>query len=264
MRFLTLFVAGIIFFFTNPINGFCENFTDKTATKLLHASFKSSLKPVERIYKLKKGWNKLKAPKDGIDIAKTFAGNAEVTLVAFYAKQLQQWALFFHKDETVEGMANYLFLESLEPDKVFFVKSTKDSSVKIVKKKLSAICKKYLKNKNYLSLVSSGVDKNPAFSKVNQIGVAPRYRSDFHRGYYNDSRILLIYPKLKQIEGKLQSYGPAEPYIKLRYDRNYESKEFFIFDYMNADCYKGIFPSQKIPPYPLLYKFSDKEDSLSE
>jgi hypothetical protein len=246
-----LFVVSILFL-TNPINGFCENFTDEIAYKLRHTPVLKSSISSRTTYNLEKGWNSLYSPKEGIDIVRTFQDHPEVTLVAFFDENLQQWALFFPKNNAVQGIKNYLFLESLEGNKLFFAKSTKKKNINIISKKINGICKKYLIDKHFLSIEDSGLDKNISFSKDKTIGVSPRYSSNFHRGYYKDTRIVLIYPKLKHKEGKLRSYGPVEPYIAIKYAKEYESKEFFVFDYMNESCYKGVFPSFKILPVPML------------
>ena len=253
MQLITLFALTFILLFTKPTNGFCESFTQNLHQILLdNTSFAYTIHPFKKTYQLKEGWNKLTTPKDGIDIIKTFQNHPEIIYVALYDKHLAQWALFFHKDNPIKTIDNSLFLESVEANQTLFVKTKQPTTIKITTTQIYGSCKTYLNNPNFSSILASGRDEKISFSNDKTIGITPRYSTNFHRGYYNDSRVVLIYPKLQTHTKKLLSYGPAEPYISLKYSAAYESKEFFIFDYMDKQCYKGIFPSSKIPPYPLL------------
>lgn len=249
MRFSKFILFSFFLLFTKPFEGFCEELSLVTLNKLLQTPSLEISTPKQQSYKIKKGWNTLKSPQEGIDIIKTFQSHSEISLVALYDQELHTWALYSPKNKKIIGVEKYLFLESLGASKIFFVQSEQKSSIDIKSKIVPLSCQKYQKNRRYATLLS---ERTMQYAQDKSIGVSPRYSNNFHRGYYNDSRILLIYPKVVTQSKALQSYGPAVPYIAIKYANEYAQKEFFVFDYMEEKCYRGFFPSKKIPPFARL------------
>jgi hypothetical protein len=79
-----------------------------------------------------------------------------------------------------------------------------------------------------------------------------RYFSHHEKGIYNDTRIVLIYPKLEAKTKRSYKYGPAMPKTFFEFSKEYEAKKFFVYDFKEQKCFEGIFPSMQIPPFPTL------------
>jgi len=253
VRFVTFGTLVLLFLFIKPFNGFCESFTQTYTHKLFHGDIPQTfLKPQHGCYYLHKGWNKILVPNTGVDVLTTLQNHQEILRVALYDKELHQWALLQQNNTSLSQTNKPLLLVSAEPKQTLFIQARCDTTLSLATISISKSCQKYLHNPHFNALVASSKDTQRVFSTNKTISIAPRYASNFHRGYYKDSRVLLIYPKIDKYTHTLQSYGPAEPYINIKYDTSYEQKEFFIFDYMDKRCYRGIFPSFKTPPYPVL------------
>ena len=97
----------------------------------------------------------------------------------------------------------------------------------------------------------SGVGENK-LSKNQSLSIKTRYLTHHEKGIYNDTRVMLIYPNINTKGKATYRYGPASPKIAMKYAKEYEEKEFYIYDYKMRKCFKGYFPSMRIPPYPTL------------
>lgn len=203
-------------------------------------------------YMIKKGWNQFFTPKNGIDVIKTFQDISTVKFVLTYDKVSKLWAGFTLKQSVLKDIKKMLLLKYLEPNIIFFILSDRDIMIAVKSNSINSICKKIMEDKKYSFIEDSGVDDKPTYSNDSSIAVMPRYRSHFTRGVYDDTRIVLIYPKIKTGKNTFQKYGPADPFILLKYAKEYEGKVFYIYDYLQDRCSKGIFPSKKMPPAPLL------------
>jgi hypothetical protein len=66
----------------------------------------------------------------------------------------------------------------------------------------------------------------------------------------------LFYPKDIKVKKSLKPkvYGTIEPRFRSEYPVEYEEVTFYVADYFEKKCYEGIFPSRKIPPFPVLKK----------
>jgi len=201
-------------------------------------------------YDLKKGWNKLTTPKEGVDVSKTFSDTSAVQFVAAYDEASKVWAIL--SSEKIADDKGILLLKYLEPKITFFVLAKSDTSVQIKSIELNKSCKKMMQNDSYNYIVSSVFDNKAISSKDNSINIKTRYLTHFEKGIYNETRVMLIYPKIDLKANATYKYGPANPRVTIKYSKEYEEKEFYIFNYKMQKCYKGLFPSMKIPPYPVL------------
>ena len=222
-----------------------QNINNKSA--ILHASSE---------YDLKKGWNYLHTPKNGLDVVKTFTNNEAVKFVYVYDQRSKAWAGFSAVDSINKELQNtrILSLKYIEPYTNFYAYSSKAIKLNIEYTDMLSICKNKL-DLEHSMLFSSGANEKFSFDEKKTIGVKSRYLSHYRKGIYNDTRMALIYPKVKTSAfPKLLRYGPASPRMMINYAKEYEDKEFYVFDYFNKSCYKGIFPSMKRPPVPTLKK----------
>jgi len=216
------------------------NSTNKTA---IHSS---------NTYMIKKGWNQFFTPKDGINVVSTFENISTIKFILTYDKVTKLWAGFTLKQSVLKDIKEMLLLKYLEPDITFFVLSDRDLMIKSKHNSVNSICKKIMNDKRFSFIEDSGVDDKPTYAKDSSIAVMPRYRSEFNRGVYDDTRIILIYPKIKADKNANHKYGPADPFILLKYAKEYENKPFYVYDYLQQKCSGGVFPSKKMPPQPLL------------
>lgn len=203
-------------------------------------------------YIIKKGWNKFFTPKDGIDVIKTFQNISTIKFVLTYDRVSKLWAGFTLEQSMLVDIKKMLLLKYLEPNVTFFILSDRDVMLETKHSSINSICKKIMHDKKYNFIIDSGIDDKPTYAKDDSIAVMPRYRSHFTRGVYDDTRIVLIYPKIKTDKNASKKYGPAEPFILLKYAKEYENTKFYIYDYLQNRCSSGIFPSRKMPPSPFL------------
>jgi hypothetical protein len=204
-------------------------------------------------YIIKKGWNSFISSKDGIDIIKTFKDLPSVALVVTYDFKSKYWAGFTLEQSVLKEIKEMLLLRSLEANQQFFVLSLEDMKLKVSIQKLSPTCLKIQKNPSFLELEDSGLTTSSSQNIKRNISLTSRYHSHQYRGYYDDTRVKLFYPKLSALNSKKTlHYGPAEPTIFLDYAKEYENTSFYIYDYMMHTCYKGTFPSKRMPPFPTL------------
>ena len=205
-------------------------------------------------YNLKRGWNYLAGHKDGINIEKTFKNAIGVEFVYVYEKYTQVWAGYSPQSH-LQNMINdsrLLQLKKIEPNVGFYVYATKSMKVDIKSVEISPSCMKYINDENYETIVDSGMTNTYTYNKSKSVGIKSRYLSHYRRGVYDESRILLIYPKLKLEAKNILKYGPAEPKSEIIYQKEQENKKFFIYDFKDEKCYMGIFPSRKLPPFSSL------------
>lgn len=203
-------------------------------------------------YSLQEGWNHLYTPIDGLDVLKTFTRQKSTLYVVVYDRISQMWA-FYTPDENV-SYPNMLALHYLEAYVVFFVWSPKKMQVQIHASRMDRVCQSFLDSKKFELIVDSGNGDELSSNGSNSIKVASRYYSYHDKRRYDDTRIALIAPKLKKVSKPLYRYGPAKPKLLLQYAKEYENKKFYIYDYKHEQCYMGIFPSPKFPPFPNLKK----------
>lgn len=221
----------------------------------------TSLKKIKthssQTYMIHKGWNQFSTPKAGINIIQTFKNISDVTFIVTYDKISKYWAGFTLKQDVLKDLKEMLMLKYLEPNVSFFILSEKDLMLNVTSNRVNNTCKKYMKDKKYNFIEDSGIDNIPTYSSDNSIAVMPRYHSHFNRGFYDDTRIVLIYPNINTDKKAEKKYGPAEPFILVKYASEYKNRNFYIYDYLQEKCFKGVFPSRKMPPVPLLQELKN-------
>ena len=211
-------------------------------------------------YHFKKGWNSFSTTKNGLDVLQTFQKAYNVSFIFVYDKISAVWAGFSPNKEILAQMMStrILYLKYIEPNKKFFLYAKSEGSIKIKSLKINKVCQKVISSSKYKTLRDSGNDSIMSYSNDKSIGVKSRYFSHYKRGIYSDSRIILIYPKLEKTKNrnKKGKYGPIKPKVLINYSKEYENRYFYIYDYYEKSCFKGIFPSIKIPPFATLQKVS--------
>ncbi len=202
-----------------------------------------------KTYNLKKGWNRLITPKDGVDVQETFKDISKITYVTTYDTKSKSWAIMSNKEATL----NMLFLKYLEPNITFFVLAKKDAIIEIKSNTLNSTCKAFVDDESkYAYVMDSGIFKESTVSDDGNIALQSRYYSHHIRGIYDDTRVMLIYPKYKSDTKRGFKYGPANPKVAIKYPKVYEGKKFYLYDFKQEKCFMGIFPSMKIPPFAVL------------
>ncbi|MEA1983638.1 MAG: hypothetical protein U9N39_08830 [Campylobacterota bacterium] len=250
-QLLTLFVTCLALL-ANPLQEVASSFSPLEREQLLKELGNSSLsssKPTTT-YKLLKGWNHLLTPIAGIDVKKTFKDSSKIKFVVTYDRVSKLWAIYAPEHKYPEG--EILFLKNLEPDVAFFVLANDETTVKTVSKRVDAECRKYLNDNSYSMITDSGISKESEISREKNIAIRSRYFSHNERGLYDETRVMLIYPKLTSKAKRSYKYGPASPKVALEFTKKYEEKKFYIYDYKQEKCFEGVFPSIKIPPFPIL------------
>ena len=215
---------------------------------------KNSVEYKKNSYVLKKGWNHLHSYIDGVDIVESFKNNDDVEFVYTYEPITKAWA-GYSPDKNIRNTmykTRILKLKSIEKDIPFYVYSKRNTTINIETIDINEACKKIFKNSNYLSLIDSGIENAFKSNNEKSMYVKSRYFSHHKRGVYSDSRVLFMYPDLKHTRSTLKKYGIAVPNIRIKYPKEYEGKNFYVYQFNEKKCYKGIFPSDLIPPYPAL------------
>lgn len=259
MKQLTLFLLLVSTLLANPLQGVDASFSKDVQKQLLqklNSEHSSPLYPKNR-YTLSKGWNRLTTPKDGVDVIKTFQNIPEVKLVILHDNASKYWAGFTLYQEVLKDIKEMLLLKYLEPNVTFFVLSEKAMMFEIQSAKMSETCQEILHDNKYEMLHDSGLTKEKAQSEDKSISINSRYHSHEYRGFYNDTRVTLMYKKIAKTSKKILRYGPAEPMVMLNYAQEYANQKFFVYDYLEKKCYQGIFPSLKMPPLPVLQELKD-------
>jgi len=203
-------------------------------------------------YHLKRGWNYLQGHKDGVDIVKTFKKAIGVEFVYIYEDITEVWAGYSPQRHLENLMLDtrILSLKKIEPGKGFYVYSKKNIKVVIKNTKVKSLCRTLMMNDKYNYILDSGIDNAMTFNIDKTMGLGSRYKSHHIRGIYNDTRVMLIYPKeLSKKNIELKKYGPAKPKIMMEFAKEYEGIKFYVFDYKVDKCYEGTFPSMKVPPF---------------
>ncbi|PHS58794.1 MAG: hypothetical protein COB17_02280 [Sulfurimonas sp.] len=251
MKSVFTFLILSISLFASPLQKVSMSFSssekDLLLKEFLHSS---STLHTSNSYSLQKGWNKVNTPKNGLDTIKTFKKISKVKFVVTYDKFSKLWAMY--TIDTIYPKDNILFLKYLEPNITFFILATEDVEVQIKSKTISSACKKIMQNPKFDFLTDSGINKQATTSENKSISITSRYYSHNEIGVYDDTRVLLIYPKLKHTTKSSYKYGPGKPKVKLTFSKEYENKKFYIYDYKKQTCNIGMFPSLKIPPFPIL------------
>ena len=201
-------------------------------------------------YTFKTGWNRVSTPKEGVDVKKSFQNIAAIQWVVAYDPLSDTWASFSPQGREISK--EIALLEYLEPSKSFFVLAQEESEVAIKSHTMNAVCQKYKEDPEYLFVLDSGNDKDVTLSEAGDIALQSRYLTHLERGKFSDTRIALIYPKLKSTQKRNLLYGPAIPRMQIGFSKEYEGKKFYTYDYKTQECYIGVFPSPKIPPLPFL------------
>jgi hypothetical protein len=105
-------------------------------------------------------------------------------------------------------------------------------------------------------------------TKDEKIGMALRtlYQSHYRRGVYSDTRVELFYPKDVKVNKNLKPkvYGAIEPRFRSEYPQEYQEVSFYVADYFEKECYEGVFPSKRIPPFPILKKLPVKASKINK
>ena len=212
----------------------------------------NSLTKKKSTYSIKKGWNYISSYINGVDVIQTFK-DTDIEFVYIYEPRTKAWAGYSPNKKIRDKMykTRILQLKSIEPDMGFYVYAKQNLSLKIKSIHINKACEKILQNKNHLSVIDSGT-KETFSSTDNSVFLKSRYFSHHKKGIYSDSRVMLIYPKLDIKKSEEKKYGIAVPNIRLKYPKIYEEKNFYVYHYNEKKCYKGIFPSNVIPPYPAL------------
>lgn len=219
--------------------------------EFLHSTHKSTSKCSDSL-SLKKGWNILITSKDsdGIDVLKTFSNQDILELVATYESVNKKWAVHsFHKLANDEHILNLIYIE---PNVPFFVLAKKDAKIKIFSHKVNEVCQALMNDDKYGFKISSVFDKSYVTNDANNASFTTRYLTNQEKGIYNDTRTMFIYPKINSKSEPKYKYGPAQPKVAMKFAKEYEGQVFYVYDYKYQKCYKGLFPSMKIPPFPIL------------
>ena len=231
---------------------------DKDAYVLVSNDEKSYKTPsyTKDSYSLKKGWNYLPSHKDGVDVVKTFKNLKDLEFVYVYDKRTAAWAAYSPVKNLEEMMSEtrVLALKKIEPGIGFYVYAKKSMRVDIKHVKMSEACMKFINDDNFDTLIDSGTSDDATQNSTKSMAIQSRYFSHYRRGVYDESRVMLIYPKLKLKGTFAYKYGPASPKVMLKYAKEYEESAFYIYDFKDEQCYSGKFPSQKIPPFSSLKK----------
>ncbi len=212
----------------------------------------------DAIYKIKKGWNYFTTPKDGIDILKSFQKKQDIEFVYTYDKNSKAWAGYSPNSKLQDKIAStrILSLKYIEPKVGFYIYARKDLSVATQGTVLNQQCQKLI-DKGYTLLQATGIDKKIIYTPNKTLSIKSRYASHYRRGVYNDSRVALIFDEKKlpkKFSHNSLTYGPVVPAVMIEYDENIKDNWFFVFDYFKKECYRGMFPSKKIPPFSTLQK----------
>jgi len=235
----------------NSLQDLPNSFSKSERELLLKESLdSSSILHSSDIYQLKRGWNKVTTPKDGIYLEQSFKDISQIKYITTYEKVNKLWAVYAPNKKYPKD--NILFLKYLEPNITFFVLANEDVKVKTNGKKINKSCLKAMNTPGVSTLLSSAFNENISVSKDNSMSFKTRYLSHHTKGLYDDTRLLLIYEDLNSTRKASYRYGPAKPRAVINFTKEYEAKSFFIYDYKLEKCFKGVFPSVKIPPLPIL------------
>lgn len=226
---------------------------------LLHDNDKNYTKKehTKNSYTLQRGWNFVHAPKNGVDVAQTFGKNNAVLFVYIYEAKTPAWAGFSGYQNYQEMMrtTRILELEYIEPSLGFYVYANKKITLPIIATHLSQSCQEIFLDKSYKVLEHSAFHQElRTKDDLSNISLATLYRPHYRRGIYSDTRVMLLYPKVQVQTKKQLRYAPIEPRADILFAKEYEEKKFYVFDYKTKNCYEGVFPSRKIPPFPVLKK----------
>jgi len=209
-------------------------------------------------YTFERGWNFVAAPQNGVDVLKTFGSSSSILFVYVYDHKTPAWAGYSPQKSLQKMMqtTRILHLTSIEPSRGFYVYANKKTSVEIVSTQRPKPCQEILESGAYNILTDSDLKSQKTQDLLGGITLATLYRSHYRRGVYSDTRVELLYPKdLKPEQGKDSlRYAPIEPRAKIEYAKEYQEQKFYVVDYFTKECYEGIFPSKRIPPYPVLKK----------
>ncbi len=248
MRYLLALITLKVMLLATPLLQVAPSFSELERELLLKEFSKNA--NVSQQYTPKKGWNIFTSPNGGVDVPASFKDISTIQLVATYDPQSKRWATYSpdnnQRDEKI------LFLNYLEPDVKFFVLAKKNTKVSFLSTKLNDSCRELQNDLSYDFVVDSGITTKQTFSKNKSISVKSRYYTHHKKGVYDDTRVMLIYPKQKTISKASFRYGPATPKVALSFAKEYEGKKFYIYDYKAKKCFEGIFPSLRIPPFPVL------------
>ena len=206
-------------------------------------------------YALQRGWNFVHAPKNGVDVAKTFA-DSSVLFVYIYEPTTPAWAGYSAQKSYRDMMRELrvLDLKYVEPTLGFYVYTNKKIQLPIVSTRLAQSCSDLLKSGEFNALTHSAFEPKPSEDLLGGVSLETLYRTHFRRGVYSDTRVTLLYPLLEIKGEKRARYAPVTPRAKISYALEYAEKKFYVFDYFTKECYEGYFPSMRIPPYPTLKK----------
>lgn len=202
-------------------------------------------------YQLHKGWNLLQTPKDGIDVVLSFKEKNFIEAVFSYDHPNSRWACYT-PSKIVTCKDDFLHLRYIEPHVSLYIKASKTQNIEVTNTEVSEECSKKIQDDNFSTLKNSALDVEKSSDKEQSISVFSMYKSHYRKGIYNDSRILLIYPKKKSASKDTRVYGTANPRMQIEYSKSYENEKFYVYDYFQKKCFMGIFPSKKIPPFPVL------------
>ncbi|MEA3228382.1 MAG: hypothetical protein U9P38_04835 [Campylobacterota bacterium] len=209
-------------------------------------------------YKISKGWNYFATPIDGIDMVKSFQNSKDIKFVYVYDKTSKAWAGYSPLKELQEKIIStrILNLKYIEPNRGFYLYASKNMTITTQGTVLNKQCQKIV-DKGYSVLIATAVDKKAVFNKTKTLSVKSRYAPHYRQGIYNDTRVALLFDEKKSSQKsskKPLTYGPAEPAVMISYDESLEDSWFFVFDYFKKECYRGMLPSKKVPPFSTLQK----------
>ena len=255
MKKLLLFLLSVTLSFASSLQNLAHTLSPVEKAALLKEFSNSSKLHTTSFYELKKGWNSLIAPADGINVVETFHDASKIKYVLTYYKLGKLWAIYAPR----ESFNDMLFLKYLEPKVTFFVLAKKDVKIEIKSNHVSSTCASLLNDTNkYAFVTDSGIHRDYTLSHDARMLLQSRYYSHHDRGIYNDTRVTLIYPKIKSDKKKIFKYGPANPKVAIKFPKAYEGRLFYIYDYKQEKCFEGHFPSEKIPPFPILKELKTK------
>lgn len=234
----------------------------KSGYLLLHDNDKKYTKKLytKNSYTLQRGWNFVHAPKDGVDVAQTFS-NPSVLFVYIYDAKTPAWAGYSANKNYRDMMQNrrILDLKYIEPTLGFYVYANKKITLPIASTHRPKSCQKILESGDYAMLMHSAFNGSQMRDRVRGMSLGTLYQSHYRRGIYSDTRVELFYPKDIKIkkDAKALVYGTIEPRFRAEYAKEYQEQKFYVADYFTKECYEGIFPSKRVPPFPILKKLQN-------
>jgi len=198
---------------------------------------------------LHKGLNTLSLhTRDAVDVVATFQPFKKKIQLKMYDTLTQTWG--YYPPLTPHKGATLAFIP---PKREFFIFTPKPLRVTLHFHTMKEGKCTTLQS-SMQTLLDQGDDTNYTFSPKHDIAVASGYLTHHQHQKFSDNRVMLFYTQLQGEKHASYRYGSAIPKVAFKFAKQYEGKIFYLYSYYDDTCYKGVFPSQKIPPFPFLKK----------